>query len=159
MNMINWCSECFWSAHHNDWSRWLAISSAPPICFPSFSFIGGVAKEYITKTWMCKILSQGHILSTAVELDSLYIGEGCFCYPLSSSRRSNWGNLHGYLGNWNPTENCFLTTYHPSFMVHWWVLVHFVCNKVSWRVSSGAPKTLNHGLAKVFWGWRSTLKS
>jgi hypothetical protein len=20
----------------------------------------------------------------------------------------------------NPTENCFLTTYHPSFMVHWW---------------------------------------
>jgi hypothetical protein len=28
------------------------------------------------------------------------------------------------LGKWNPTENCFLTTYHPSFMVHWWVLVH-----------------------------------
>jgi hypothetical protein len=20
--------------------------------------------------------------------------------------------------------NCFLTTYHSSFMVHWWVLVH-----------------------------------
>jgi hypothetical protein len=28
------------------------------------------------------------------------------------------------LGKWNPTENCFLTTYHPSFMVCWWVLVH-----------------------------------
>jgi hypothetical protein len=27
------------------------------------------------------------------------------------------------LGKWNPTENCFLTTYHPSFMVHWWVLL------------------------------------
>jgi len=26
--------------------------------------------------------------------------------------------------NWNPTENCFLTTYHSSFMVCWWVLVH-----------------------------------
>ncbi len=22
--------------------------------------------------------------------------------------------------NWNPTENCFLTTYHSSFMVHCW---------------------------------------
>ncbi len=84
-------------------------------------------------------------LSHTTELDSLYIGEGCFCYPLGSSRRSNWGNLHGYLGNWNPTENCFLTTYHPSFMVHWWVLVHFGPIKVSWRVSSRAPKTLNHG--------------
>ncbi len=27
-------------------------------------------------------------------------------------------------GNWYPTENCFVTTYHPSFMVHSWVLVH-----------------------------------
>ncbi len=26
---------------------------------------------------------------------------------------------------WNPTENCFMITYHSSFMVHWWVLVHF----------------------------------
>ncbi len=24
------------------------------------------------------------------------------------------------LGNWNPTENCWLTTFHSSFMVHWW---------------------------------------
>jgi hypothetical protein len=36
------------------------------ICCPSFSFIGGVApKEYITKTEMWKIFSQGHKLSTA----------------------------------------------------------------------------------------------
>jgi hypothetical protein len=21
------------------------------------------------------------------------------------------------------TDNCFLTNYHPSFMVHWWVLL------------------------------------
>jgi hypothetical protein len=25
---------------------------------------------------------------------------------------------------WNLTENCFLSTYHPSFMVQLWVLVH-----------------------------------
>ncbi len=29
-----------------------------------------------------------------------------------------------FLWNWNSTENCLQTTYHPSFMVHWWVLVH-----------------------------------
>jgi hypothetical protein len=23
----------------------------------------------------------------------------------------------------NSTENCFITTYRPSFMVHWWVLL------------------------------------
>jgi len=29
------------------------------------------------------------------------------------------------LGNWNPTENCLLTTYHSSLVVAcWWVLVH-----------------------------------
>jgi hypothetical protein len=33
----------------NDWSRWFANSSPPPICCPGFSFMGGVAKEYITK--------------------------------------------------------------------------------------------------------------
>jgi hypothetical protein len=32
-------------AHHNDWSRWFAISSPPPIRCPSFNFIGGVAKK------------------------------------------------------------------------------------------------------------------
>jgi len=42
-------AQCFWFAHHNDWSRWFVISSPPPICCPSFSFIGGVANEYITK--------------------------------------------------------------------------------------------------------------
>jgi hypothetical protein len=46
------CKKCdltaaqyFWLAHHNDWSTWFAISSSPPICCPSSSFIGGVAKK------------------------------------------------------------------------------------------------------------------
>jgi len=42
-------AQCFSLAHHNDSSRWFATSSPPPICCPPFSFIGGVAKEYITK--------------------------------------------------------------------------------------------------------------
>jgi hypothetical protein len=42
-------APCFWLTHHDDSSTWFAISSPPPICCPSFSFIGGVAKEYITK--------------------------------------------------------------------------------------------------------------
>ncbi len=31
--------------HHNDWARWFAISSPSPICYPSFNFMGGVAKN------------------------------------------------------------------------------------------------------------------
>jgi len=42
-------AQCFWLAHHNDWSRWFVFSSSPPICCPSFSFFVGVAKEYTTK--------------------------------------------------------------------------------------------------------------
>jgi hypothetical protein len=57
-------AQCFLLGHRNDWSRWFAISSPSPICCRSFSFMGGVAKEYITKTWMWKLFSQGHILST-----------------------------------------------------------------------------------------------
>jgi hypothetical protein len=60
------CNKCdltaaqyFSLAHHNDWSRWFAISSPPPICCPSFSFIGGVAKEYITilgcEKYFCRV--------------------------------------------------------------------------------------------------------
>jgi hypothetical protein len=58
-------TQCFWLAHHNDWSRWCVISSPPAICRPRFNFRGGVAKEYINQTWMWKIFSQSHILSTA----------------------------------------------------------------------------------------------
>ncbi len=32
-----------------DWSRCFAITSLLPICSPSFSFMGGVGKRYITK--------------------------------------------------------------------------------------------------------------
>jgi len=35
----------FWLAHHNDWSRWFATSSPPPISCPSLSFMCGVAKK------------------------------------------------------------------------------------------------------------------
>jgi len=41
--------KCFWLAHHKDASRWFAIISPPPICYPNFSFMGGVAKKCITK--------------------------------------------------------------------------------------------------------------
>jgi hypothetical protein len=39
------CSRCFSLAHHNDWSRWFAISSLPPTCYPNLSFMGGAAKN------------------------------------------------------------------------------------------------------------------
>ncbi len=50
-------------------------------------------------------------------------------------------------GNWNPTENCFLTTYHPSFMVHWWVLVH--SDPFSHLVSPLQPEPKNNVLNDV----------
>ncbi len=37
--------QCFWLAHHNDWSKWFAITSPPPISCPSFCFMGGVKKR------------------------------------------------------------------------------------------------------------------
>jgi hypothetical protein len=42
-------AQCFWLTHHNDWSRWFAISRPPPICCLTFSVMGGVATEYLTK--------------------------------------------------------------------------------------------------------------
>jgi hypothetical protein len=42
-------TQCFWLAHHNDSSKWFAISSAPRICCPNFSLMGEVIKEYRTK--------------------------------------------------------------------------------------------------------------
>ncbi len=51
-------AQCFRFAHHNNWSRWFAISSLPPIRCPSFSFIAGVAKEYITKLGCEKYFSR-----------------------------------------------------------------------------------------------------
>ncbi len=41
--------QCLSLADHNDLSRWFAISSTPPLWCPSFNFMRGVAKEYITK--------------------------------------------------------------------------------------------------------------
>ncbi len=42
----------------------LLFNSPLPVCCATFSFIGGVAKEYITKLGCEKIFAQGHILST-----------------------------------------------------------------------------------------------
>jgi len=43
------CWITYWvPAHHNDWSRWLAISNSSPICCHSFNFMGGVARKKIT---------------------------------------------------------------------------------------------------------------
>ncbi len=40
-------------------------------------------------------------------------------------KKSNLANTHGQLRNWKPTENCLLTTYNSSFMVHCQVQVHY----------------------------------
>ncbi len=40
-------------------------------------------------------------------------------------KQKHWVNHRGQLGNRNPTEKSSLITYHPSFMVYWWVLIHF----------------------------------
>jgi len=53
-------TQCFWLAHHNDWLRWFAISTPPPIWCPSFGFMGGVAKEYITKLGCEKHFRRSH---------------------------------------------------------------------------------------------------
>jgi hypothetical protein len=60
-DLVTPLAQCFWSAHHDDWSRWFAFSSPSPICCPSFSsFIGGVAKEYITKLGCEKYFRGAH---------------------------------------------------------------------------------------------------
>ncbi len=33
-------------------------------------------------------------------------------------KQRNQANHPGHLVNWNPTRNCFLTTYHPSLVYH-----------------------------------------
>jgi hypothetical protein len=55
----------FWLVHHNDSSRWFGISSPPPICCANFRFMGGFAKEYITKLGCEKYFLQGRVRSTA----------------------------------------------------------------------------------------------
>ncbi len=55
---------CFWLANHNDWSRWFALSSFPPIWSHSFSFMGGIGKKVNNYTWVWEIFLQLHALST-----------------------------------------------------------------------------------------------
>ncbi len=95
-------AQCFWLAHHNNnWSRWFVSSSSQPICCPSFSFIGGVAKEYITKLgcekyfrrvtyWASlEMLLDNHC--QALELSSTDISQDIFCHGLSHPLKSRAG--------------------------------------------------------------------
>jgi hypothetical protein len=59
-------AQCLWLALCNDWSRWFATSSPPPICGPSFSFMAQVAKMWITKLGCEK-----HFCSNIVSIASL----------------------------------------------------------------------------------------
>jgi hypothetical protein len=43
----------------------VSISGSPPICCQSFSYLDGVAKDYITKLGCEIYFSEGQILSTA----------------------------------------------------------------------------------------------
>ncbi len=55
----------------------------------------------------------------------IYKCKGCFYYLLTTCLWVVTRQIVKMeLVKWNPAENCFLTTYHPSFMVHWWGLVH-----------------------------------
>jgi len=65
-----------------------------------------------------------------------YIGKSCIyylptnnmpvsCYKAGSKKHTTELTHHGYPGNWNPTENRFLTICHPSFMgLEPWVNQH-----------------------------------
>jgi len=60
------------------WSRWVAISSLPPICGPSFSFMGRVRKKKRTKLKCEKC----RILSTA--------GAALSCFQFTSGNLTDW---------------------------------------------------------------------
>ncbi len=53
--------KCFRLAHSNDWSRWFAISSSPPICSSTLSFYGwGYKKNKQLKLDMKNIFAGSH---------------------------------------------------------------------------------------------------
>jgi hypothetical protein len=55
--------------------------------------------------------NRGHTYSSACPVSKL---QNCLSRDILQSILS--------LGNWNPTENCFLTTYHSSFMLRWFTV-------------------------------------
>jgi hypothetical protein len=63
---------CFWLANHNDCSRWFAISSSHVFAVPPFSFMGGVAKTWITELGCENIFAGCHIPSTGGDALSKY---------------------------------------------------------------------------------------
>jgi hypothetical protein len=48
-------AQCFWLAHHNDWSRWFPISSPRPYLLSWFQFYGWGRKRVDNWTWMWNI--------------------------------------------------------------------------------------------------------
>ncbi len=58
-----------------DWSKWVVgISSLSPCtCIPNFSFMSGVGKKWVTKTWMWEIFLQGHRILSWVLVEMLLL--------------------------------------------------------------------------------------
>jgi hypothetical protein len=59
--LVNYSTDMCWNGQGT--TEEVSSSSLPPSCSPSFSFIGGVGKKLVTKTWMWETCVQGHILS------------------------------------------------------------------------------------------------
>jgi hypothetical protein len=107
-------AQCFWLAHHNDWFRWFVISSPPPICYPSFSFIGGVAKEYITtlgcEKYFCRVTYWAPLelaqKSTSFGLKDLEVA-------LARQRQMIWYSTYfkGRLNCYAPFLICFMCNF------------------------------------------------
>ncbi len=75
-------SPLFWLGRWFDWSKWVAVSSSlPPDCNPNFSFMDGVGKKWVTKTWMWEIFLQGHILG--IGGDALRFDSHLLAIPIS----------------------------------------------------------------------------
>jgi hypothetical protein len=55
-------SQCFWLVYHNDWSKWFAISSSPPICCSVSVLWVGCQKVNMD---LKNTFAGSHILSTA----------------------------------------------------------------------------------------------
>jgi hypothetical protein len=73
-------TPCLWLVTEFDWSKWVPSSDHPPTCSPRFSFICGVGKKLVTKTWMWEIFLQGRILSVcgdALTPTKVLRGKGC----------------------------------------------------------------------------------
>ncbi len=65
------------------------------------------------------VYTQGRSVFITFSTNNLLVG----CQQVGRKEKQLSLTIMVSQGICNPTENCFLTTYHSSFMVHWWVLV------------------------------------